>query len=417
MSATNLPSFPAFQPHIEPSTAGVRWRKYVNRLENLFVAFKVTDNKQQRALLLHYAGPEVMDIFETLSETGSTYESGKDALTTYFEPHKNIEYERFVFREAKQLHNETVTDYATHLQQLAKTCEFHDKDSEVKSQIIHGCKSSKLRRYALRESELTLVKLLMTARTYELSEVQAKGMEQHTQPSSDMTNRVTTTKSHTRNRESSKAPHAAKPRRSVPCRNCGGTFPHKQQCPAKGVTYHLCGKLNHFAKHSLRRGVSHKPLHNKAKVHAVDHTVSSSSSDDDYVFGVSSTPNSKHPLVTITVDQTTQLPAIIDTGASVNVMCLAVYDKLSSHPPLCKDAAAKVFAYGSTTPLEIVGTFNTTIAYKTSHVNSTFFVTKPTGDTLLSFQTASALDIIHAAYNLQISLWTSTLTVSQASAS
>ncbi|XP_038063006.1 uncharacterized protein LOC119733689 [Patiria miniata] len=152
-----------------------------------------------------------MDIFEILSETGSTYESGKDALTKYFEPRKNIEYERFVFREAKQLHNETVADYATRLQQLARNCEFHDKDTEVKSQIIHGCKSSKLRRHALRESELILVKLLTTARTYDLSEVQANGMEQHTQPSRDSTNRVTTTKSHTRNRESIKGPHALNP--------------------------------------------------------------------------------------------------------------------------------------------------------------------------------------------------------------
>ena len=144
MSATNLPSFPAFQPHLEPSTTSVRWRKYIARLENLFVAFRVTDDQQMRALLLHYSGPEVMDIFETLSDTGSTYELGQSALAKYFEPSKNIEYERFVFREAKHQHSETVADFATLLQQLVTTYEFHDKDSEVKSQIIHGCTSSKL---------------------------------------------------------------------------------------------------------------------------------------------------------------------------------------------------------------------------------------------------------------------------------
>ncbi|XP_038060081.1 uncharacterized protein K02A2.6-like [Patiria miniata] len=397
----NLPSFPNFQPHTEPSTVGLRWQKYVKRLENLFVAFNIVDDKQQRALLLHYAGQEVMDIFETLADTGSDYKTAKEQLDKYFSPRRNIEYERFVFREAKQSPTETVGDLNTRLQQLAQKCEFHDLDSEVKSQIIRGCSSSKLRRYALREADLTLTKLLTTARAYELSDTQAKSMEKHPSPSTETVHKVHSSKYRSSSSQQlGKSAHMAKPRHSVPCRNCGGTFPHKTQCPAKGVTCHTCGKLNHFAKHCLSRGGTRdKPRPGKAKVHAVDHDAESSS-EDEYVFGVKAPHRSKQPVVTVRINKT-PIKAIIDTGASVSVMSAVTYGTLQSVPKLQRHTNTKIFAYGSTTPLEIVGTFEATVAYKSSDIKSTFYVTKQQGDTLISFTTASELGIIHVAYNIQ----------------
>ena len=71
---------------------------------------------------------------------------------------------------------ETVDDYATRLSQKAEYCRFTDKERELKSQIIQGCKSAKLRRKALQEN-LDLQKLLLTARTMELANTQAIQME------------------------------------------------------------------------------------------------------------------------------------------------------------------------------------------------------------------------------------------------
>ncbi|XP_014664198.1 PREDICTED: uncharacterized protein K02A2.6-like [Priapulus caudatus] len=70
----NLPQFERFSVHDEPATVGKRWAKYVKRLDKLFTAFAVTDANQQRALFLHYAGPEVSDIFDTLPDTARAYE-------------------------------------------------------------------------------------------------------------------------------------------------------------------------------------------------------------------------------------------------------------------------------------------------------------------------------------------------------
>ena len=43
-----------------------RWEKWVKSLNFFMVASAITDKKQKRAMLLHLAGPDVQDIFETL---------------------------------------------------------------------------------------------------------------------------------------------------------------------------------------------------------------------------------------------------------------------------------------------------------------------------------------------------------------
>lgn len=79
--------------------------------------------------------------------------------------------------ETKQM-DETITEFHTRLQQLAVNCEFADKDAEIKSHIIRGCKSSSLRRKALREDS-SLSAILDSAKAAELAESQAALMRDH----------------------------------------------------------------------------------------------------------------------------------------------------------------------------------------------------------------------------------------------
>ena len=50
-------------------------------------------------MMLYYDGGEVNDIFETLIDTGGTkeYKKGKDAITKYFQPKVNGEFEVYKF--------------------------------------------------------------------------------------------------------------------------------------------------------------------------------------------------------------------------------------------------------------------------------------------------------------------------------
>ena len=202
----------------------------------------------------------MFDIYQTLQNTGdeSGYDETKTALTNYFKPQVNQEFEIFQFRQMKQMDSETVDDYATRLRQKAEYCGFTDKERELKSQIIQGCKSAKLRRKALQEN-LDLQKLLLTARTMELANTQAIQMESE-KPNDfewEQTNKLKTHKSKRYPVQSNKQHQnrsSVSQNKGVKCRNRGGDFPHQNgPCPAKGKFCSYCKKRNHFVSVSFKK--------------------------------------------------------------------------------------------------------------------------------------------------------------------
>ena len=76
----------------------------------------VTNKKRQPALLLHYAGEATSEIFDTLPNTDAgegedPFDKAVQALTNYFTPRQNREYEIYVFRQAKQENNESISAF------------------------------------------------------------------------------------------------------------------------------------------------------------------------------------------------------------------------------------------------------------------------------------------------------------------
>lgn len=78
-----------------------------------FLASDGQDNARKRAMLLHYAGVQVYDIFVTLPDRGDAKDFNKasKALTAYFSPKKNVDFEVYKFRQSTQSENETVGEY------------------------------------------------------------------------------------------------------------------------------------------------------------------------------------------------------------------------------------------------------------------------------------------------------------------
>ena len=132
----------------------------MKRFNNLMAAMDVKEESRKRALLLHYSGEEVNDLFDTLPDTGedNDYKEACEALTRYFTPRKNVSFEIFKFRNLKQESHETVDEFHTRLQIASKYCEFGD----IKEL---GRSNKKLRRYSFRTRGLTLTQLLDYART------------------------------------------------------------------------------------------------------------------------------------------------------------------------------------------------------------------------------------------------------------
>ena len=112
--ATAIPQFELFDIHANDAIAQ-RQRKWIKWLENLFVAAAISDKKRQRALLLYFAREEVSEIFDTLPDTGEDFETAKTKLNMYFDLKKNVEFEIFTFRQAKQNPGETMDSHHSRL--------------------------------------------------------------------------------------------------------------------------------------------------------------------------------------------------------------------------------------------------------------------------------------------------------------
>ena len=131
----------------------------------------VEEATRKKAMLLHYVGEEVCDIFDTLtiqtSESDTNvYQTAVKALADYFEPEKCVDYHVYNFRK----------EFYTRLQLIARKCEFSYSDLEIKRQLIQGTVSARLRRKAIEQS-LTLDQILKNARAMEAAEEQTIQIE------------------------------------------------------------------------------------------------------------------------------------------------------------------------------------------------------------------------------------------------
>src|SRR6218665_1736015 len=218
MDAT-LPSFPAFDPSPEAGDVALRWRKWVSRFRILLAAINVTNDTRKKSLLLHYAGERVSDIFDTLTipdPTGdeSSTELAINALTLFFAPYANVEFAVFQFRQAKQEQTVDIASYLTRLRQLALNCDFSDVSRELKSQIIQGCRSTRLRRRALTDPTITLDNIVNLARVAKAADAHTSAMTSDTIP--ELVSRLKTHPS------SSTTPHSRSTgKNQSTCRNCG----------------------------------------------------------------------------------------------------------------------------------------------------------------------------------------------------
>lgn len=425
--ASSLPDFAPFDASHRENIA-TRWQRWFTRFENLLVALDIKEPKRKRALLLHYMGESTLNIFETLPpDEGDDDEYKKTcrALNTYFKPQKNTSFEIFKFRKTTQNIDETIDQFHVRLVQSSRYCEFANVDTEIKAQIELGTNSKQLRRYAFRHSKLTLSELLEYGRIMETAEKDARGIEkQRAQEIEDEVNAVRQNTTH-------------KTTGNKTCFQCGYAWPHVSVCPAKGKTCNKCKKPNHFARCcNMKSPPSNKgprdqgftssrtnfPRQNeRIKQVEEQHEGETSNSDsDEFVYTVHDnmhdTSSDKVNLQNISDSPTREtvnnvsgkrnfftqikvndisIQVNIDSGASVNIIDGSTFTKLSQSKPVhLKKSKIKLFAYGSTTPLDIRGHFEASAesAKKISLV--TFYVINGNGGCLLSGNSAIDLGLL-----------------------
>lgn len=255
------------------------------------------------ALLLHYMGPDSLDIFNSFNEDLDkvTYNALVQKLDDYFLPKVNIIMERYSFFSRRQGPDESIDEFVTSLKNLSLTCDFGTlREDLVRDIFICGLhnKFSHLKEKLLNEDKITLNKAVLTSRSMELNkehvqQLQAQqtssfigALQNHnyssagaysqrhhrhlSKPASKQQNMPTSSSSSPqsniksssnrqnsfrysrhnqqispKNNQQQFSQFSSSNRNSI-CKNCGQI--HKYTCPAIGVTCYRCRGKNHFSK-------------------------------------------------------------------------------------------------------------------------------------------------------------------------
>ena len=141
---------------------------------------------------------------------------------------------------------QSLDEFVTELRQLSKNCGFTDLGKEIMSQVIQHCSSSRFRSRAPQEPDKSLTEILDIGRTLEPTDKHAS-MENESISAVRYRQKRDTPSNH---HETTQDPDPKKT-----CKNCGGTYPHSDSCPALGKTYNYCKKLNfHLIRIYILRG-------------------------------------------------------------------------------------------------------------------------------------------------------------------
>ena len=394
---------------VRSARAGIAWPKWRRTFEYYLSASGVTTDGQKRALLLHCAGPEVQELYETLiDEEEPKYESTMKALSTYFEPRKNVVFERHTFRQAAQTGDETVDEYCTRLRVLAASCEYGEHtDEHIRDQIVDKCTSSALRRRLLRTENLKLEDLLAMARAGESADRQAAVME-------GATSDVNVIRGGRPTRGGDRQPPSPSMNASPICDNCGilGHRPRDRVCPALHRECHVCRRVGHFARvcraQQRSGGPGPAPINQLADsddvgaekygddiaAHREDNNFMAFGDDDDVMFSVGEI-GSALPKTSLIVNDV-RINMLVDSGSTVDLIDERTLRLMRGRCPSLRltPSRARVYTYGSRCPLPLRGQFFAKVSTGSTSTMARFVVVRGNNGCILGQRTATMLHLL-----------------------
>ena len=240
--------------HIDLHSGNVadRWRKWKNQFQVYFDACELSGKSKptQKAIFLHAAGPEALEISETFTwnanEDQTDYTLWIAKFDAYSEPRKNVVFERYEFWSRNQREGESIDTWVTELRLAAKKCEFGAEESSMlRDKIVFGIKDVPIKERLLRDPELTLQKTLDICRAAESSRQHVRAMTSQ-EPEVNIIKHGRHKYQHAAGKQPLYASSANSSAQISKCRFCGKSHP-KGRCPAYGKTCGSCGFRNHFA--------------------------------------------------------------------------------------------------------------------------------------------------------------------------
>lgn len=407
----------------DKSNLGPRWKRWLSKFElyadskGLILEEGTDKNKQRRrALLLHSAGDDVQDIFETLPNTGTIkeYQKAVDALNNYFTPSQNKIQARHLFKMTTPHKDETINEFYIRLKSISKTCDFgNTEDDQIRDHLVFHCPIVNLQRKFLEEGDkLTLEKVLDLAAEYTQVEHRLAQLSMKTDP----------TEANAAASDVNMIKHKSRPRQSKSFKPKGKTQNYQnkgsvryqkneQRCYRCNQTSHLsrdpncparnakCGKCNFTGHYDIccrtkRQQVRYVETRNN------ESPAEEATDQPDYAFAVTNKQQNSGK-VDLIVGGVHLPKVLVDSGSTNNIIDSKTWEQLKKSNVKCSSSkkvelGKDLFAYGQNDPLTKIGTFTTQVGcnWNNEKCEAEFTVIKENGNPILGKPTAEALKIL-----------------------
>lgn len=446
-----------FDTKTDQSQLATEWRKWKRSLEYYLAASGITGQREKRNQLLHLGGPDLQDIFDNLPGVHDIphvapdppfYDVAITKLEAHFQPCRRRTYERHVFRQIAQQPGERFGDFVMKLRVQASRCDFDLEgnsvsDSMIIDQIAEKCLSSALRKKIL-ERDRPLEEVVVIGKTMEDVELQCKEMAQKEKGTTivETVNKVNPQNNFPR-KISYQSPgyrssgFAGDSRRQFIrpdgktnwntvsnsrfsgqgggnrqfiadnriCFGCGrrGHLRGGQACIAKDAQCLKCRSFGHFAKWCTKRlnddGKDTVPPTKRIKAvyETGDQSKPADSKTDEEICYVMGENVFRFKVGGVGIEMT------IDSGAAANLVDFHTWEKLRARGAklsLSTHVDRSFKAYGSSTPLEIMGMFSAEIEADGSKADAVFYVAQNGRQNLLGGETAKKLRVLKIGYNV-----------------
>ena len=180
-------------------------------------------------------------------------------MNLYFNPKKNVHYERYKLLQLKQEDGETIDNFVTRLKVHAKSCDYnnYNEDEAVTDKFILSCTDPTIRKTLLKEAATkkhTIENALLIGRTIQITTKNAQEIENkdsHNLVEGINKIKITNTSPSKFYQGPLQNSYQNPPSQnhfshSIQCSNCG--YNHSRNCcPAFGKSCSFCNTMNHFS--------------------------------------------------------------------------------------------------------------------------------------------------------------------------
>ena len=341
------------------------WRTYTERLGHYFVANKVTEAEQKRAILLSVCGPTTFKLIKSLGDPSKfptmTFVELCTLVKEYYEPLPSPIVQRYKFNTRNRAPGETVAGYVAAFREIAEYCNYGISMSEMlRNRLVCGINHDGIQKKLLAEKELDFDKAYSVAVAIEVAERDTKNLKAERSRGNPVLY------SHNKERgKSSMKMSPGKNKGEIMCYRCGGNH-LANVCRHKDTECVFCRKKGHLARvcRAKRRAQeTSMPSQNTRKNMFVTEELKQDETDRTFeMFTLEDQSNEPTQMQVLLNDVPVDM--VLDTGASLSIISQMTFNQLKQHDATLTlhPSATQLLTYTGE-PIPVVGVNSMTVQY------------------------------------------------------